>query len=170
VGKAGQNFLNLEHGQNHVKFILSHHCCDIICRKTKYPIVIFSPQLQLSLIFKLTQICWGRRSWPNFFEPGTWSKSSEIHSFSSLLGHYLEKIKIPLRDFFTKVRTEFDLQTYSDMLCSAELTKFFSSAVQSQNELENDYLTSLFRKYLEENKIPVSEFCSIVTNELDLQY
>ncbi len=77
--------------------------------------MIFLPELELSLIFKLNLVCRGRRGWPNFFVPGTWSKSSEIHSFLSLLGHYLEKIKIPHRDFFTEATTKFDLQTESRM-------------------------------------------------------
>jgi hypothetical protein len=40
--------------EKRVKFILSHHFCDIISRKTKYPTVIFSPKLELSSIFKVT--------------------------------------------------------------------------------------------------------------------
>jgi hypothetical protein len=62
------------------------------------------------LIFKLTHTCRGLQSWPNFFELGTSSKSIEIHSFSSLLGHYLEKNKIPVYDFLSIDRGQIDLE------------------------------------------------------------
>jgi hypothetical protein len=62
------------------------------------------------LIFKLNLICRGWLGWPKFFEPGTSSKSSEIHSFSSLLGHYLEKNKILVYDFLSIDRGQIDLE------------------------------------------------------------
>jgi hypothetical protein len=140
-----------------------------ISRKTKYPYVIFLRNLEPGSIFKLTQICQGLRSWPNFFVPGTKSEWVGNWLFETLVSkQFWEKQNTCswiLHYSYTSMRSSKLLRYVK--LCEAGQN--FSSPVKSQNVVENDYFTPLFRKYLEKNKISHRDFCTIVTHELDLQ-
>ncbi len=78
-----QNYSNMSRSGNLAKFFHPHYkvrmsiwepCLEKISRKTEYLIVNFSLSLQLDEIYKVTLICQGRGSWPNFFFPTTLSE------------------------------------------------------------------------------------------------